>query len=166
MIERLLRWIRSELRLLGLSTWADGAYEGPAPFTAADPRCANTIARLAAAREELRRTKRGLLDKREVPDDFLAHTDACDDPRGQSAGAAAREAGEMSYHLIARWSVVAACDRVFARGVLAFAVALVVVIVMALYMDDAPYLRAMVAAIGFVSIGIAIGAQLVARRVR
>ena len=75
MIARLLAWIRSELRLLGLETWADGAYEGPAPFTAADPRCANTIARLAQAREELRRTKRGLLDKREVPDDFLAHTD-------------------------------------------------------------------------------------------
>lgn len=75
MIDRLLRWIRSELRLLGLETWADGAYDGPAPCSSADPRCAATIARLAQAREELRKSGRGLLDKREVPDDFLAHTD-------------------------------------------------------------------------------------------
>ena len=72
----------------------------------------------------------------------------------------------MSYHLIARWSVVAACDRVFARGMAAFAVALLVVIAMALYMGESFYLRAMIAAIGFVSIGIAIGARIVARRVR
>ena len=72
----------------------------------------------------------------------------------------------MSYHLIARWSVVAACDRVFWRGVLAFSVTVPIVIAMAVAMDDAPYLRAMVAAIGFTSIGIAIGAQIVARRVR
>lgn len=71
----------------------------------------------------------------------------------------------MSYHLISRRSVVMACDRVFARGMGAFAVALLVVIVMALYMGEWFYLRSLVAAIGFVSLGIAIGAQIVRGKV-
>lgn len=78
MIAALLRWLREETRLLGLHSWADGAYHGPPdprPCTESDPRCVALAEKQARARAELRRLKRGLADGREVPDDFLAHTD-------------------------------------------------------------------------------------------
>lgn len=78
MISSLARWLREEWRLIRLRTWADGAYAtptAPAPCTRADPRCARTLARLAQARAELKRMKRGLADGREVPEQFLSRTD-------------------------------------------------------------------------------------------
>lgn len=78
MIAAFLRWLREEVRLLALDSWDGGRYATPAtpePFTAADPRCARTIERLAEARNRMRRLKTGLLDGREVPPNFLARTD-------------------------------------------------------------------------------------------
>lgn len=77
-LDNFLRWLAEELRLLGLDTWADGAYDtptGPAPCTLADPRCQRTIERLAECRARMRRMKMGLLDGRPVRPGFLAHTD-------------------------------------------------------------------------------------------
>lgn len=77
-MNRLLRWALEEIRLLSLNTWADGAYDGPAPCTHAHPACQALAEKQARARAELRRLKRGLLDRREVPENFLAATNVAE----------------------------------------------------------------------------------------
>lgn len=62
MIAALLRWLREESRLAGLDSWGDGAYDGPSPCTAADPRCAKTLERLAAVAEQMASGKARLVD--------------------------------------------------------------------------------------------------------
>lgn len=59
LIDRFLAWIKSETELVTAETWAPPAY---APLTSEDPRCAETMARLAECRERMRRMKAGLLD--------------------------------------------------------------------------------------------------------
>ena len=73
-LHALLRWIETETRLLKLDTWADGAYDGPAPCTHAHPACQALAEKQARARAHLKRMKMGLLDGREVPENFLAAT--------------------------------------------------------------------------------------------
>ena len=58
MLAAILRWIKSETALATAETWAP-AYQ---PCSSEDPRCAETIARLAECRERMRRMKAGLLD--------------------------------------------------------------------------------------------------------
>lgn len=53
-LSALRRWLAEECRLLGLDSWAGGAYDGPQPCTAADPRCQRTIERLAECRARMR----------------------------------------------------------------------------------------------------------------
>ena len=62
MIARLIAWIKSETALATAETWAP-AYQ---PCSSEDPRCAETIARLAECRERMRRMKAGVLDGRAV----------------------------------------------------------------------------------------------------
>lgn len=62
-IERLLAWIKAETALATAETWAPPAY---LPCTSEDPRCAETLARLAECRERMRRVKSGVLDGRPV----------------------------------------------------------------------------------------------------
>ncbi len=59
MIARLLAWIKSEAELATAETWAPAE---PAPLTADDPKCAETLRRMAECRERMRRMKSGLLD--------------------------------------------------------------------------------------------------------
>lgn len=59
MIAALLRWIKSETALATAETWAPPAY---APCSSEDPRCAETLRRLAECRERMRRMKAGVLD--------------------------------------------------------------------------------------------------------
>lgn len=59
MIARLLAWIKSETALATAETWAPPAYQ---PCSSEDPRCAETLARLAECRERMRRVRSGLLD--------------------------------------------------------------------------------------------------------
>ena len=66
MIAAALRWLREEARLAGLDSWADGAYDGPSPCTAADPRCARTLDRLAAVAAQMASGKARLVDGRPV----------------------------------------------------------------------------------------------------
>lgn len=66
----LLDWIRNEVRLLGLDSWASEnmRVSEPAfhPCSSEDPRCAETIRKLAECRERMRRMKAGVLDGRKV----------------------------------------------------------------------------------------------------
>ncbi len=52
-------WIKSETALATAETWAPPAYH---PCSSEDPRCAETLRRLAECRERMRRMKAGLLD--------------------------------------------------------------------------------------------------------
>lgn len=63
MIDRFLAWIKSETELVTAETWAPPAY---APLTCEDPRCAETIRRLAECRERMKRMRAGVLDGRRV----------------------------------------------------------------------------------------------------
>ena len=63
MIARLLMWIKQETELATAETWAPPAY---APCSSEDPRCAETIRRLAECRERMKRMKSGVLDGRPV----------------------------------------------------------------------------------------------------
>ncbi len=65
MIAALLRWLREEVRLLGLSTWAT-EYQGPPdphPCTSADPKCAALIERQAEVSARMARMKSRLVDR-------------------------------------------------------------------------------------------------------
>lgn len=67
-MNRLLAWLRNEVRLLGLATWAT-EYHGPAephPCSAADPKCAAVIERQAACRARMKRMKAGILDGKPI----------------------------------------------------------------------------------------------------
>ena len=59
MISRLLAWIKSETELATAETWAPVE---PAPLTSDDPKCAETLRRMAECRDRMRRMKSGLLD--------------------------------------------------------------------------------------------------------
>lgn len=59
MIARLFAWIKAETALATAETWAPPAYQ---PCSSEDPRCAETLARLAECRERMRRLRAGLLD--------------------------------------------------------------------------------------------------------
>lgn len=61
MIARFIAWIKSETALATAETWAPPEYQ---PCSSEDPRCAETIARLAECRERMRRMRSGLLDGR------------------------------------------------------------------------------------------------------
>ena len=63
MIARLIAWIKSETALATAETWAPPAYH---PCSSEDPRCAETMARLAECRERMKRMKAGVLDGRPV----------------------------------------------------------------------------------------------------
>lgn len=63
MIARLIAWIKSETALATAETWAPPAYH---PCSSEDPRCAETMARLAECRERMKRMKAGVLDGRAV----------------------------------------------------------------------------------------------------
>ena len=63
MIARLIAWIKSETALATAETWAPPSYQ---PCSSEDPRCAETLARLAECRERMRRMKAGVLDGRVV----------------------------------------------------------------------------------------------------
>lgn len=68
MIAAVLRWLREEARLLGLSSWASD-YHGPPdplPCTARDPRCAALAERQDAIYRAMRRAKSHLLDRETV----------------------------------------------------------------------------------------------------
>lgn len=56
-------WFREEARLATAETWAPPAYD---PCTSSDPRCAQTMQRLADCRARMRRMKMGLLDGRPI----------------------------------------------------------------------------------------------------
>lgn len=61
----MMRWLREEIRLLGLDSWAS-EYHGPpdpAPCTARDPRCAKLAERQDAIYRSMRRMKSHLLDR-------------------------------------------------------------------------------------------------------
>lgn len=66
----LLDWIRNEVRLLGLDSWASEnmRVSEPAfhPCSSEDPRCAETLAKLADCRDRMKRMKAGVLDGRAV----------------------------------------------------------------------------------------------------
>lgn len=68
MIAALVRWFREESRLLAAQSWEreDMRVDVPAylPCSSEDPRCAETIRRLAECRQRMARTKAGLLDGR------------------------------------------------------------------------------------------------------
>lgn len=70
MIARLLAWFQSEARLLSAHSWdrEDMRVSVPtaAPLTSDDPRCAETIRRLAECRERMKRLRMGVLDGRKV----------------------------------------------------------------------------------------------------
>ena len=69
MIAAFLRWLREEVRLLGITSWADGAYHGPPdpePCTSADPRCARMLERLAEVNAEMYRKRTRIIDGRQV----------------------------------------------------------------------------------------------------
>lgn len=68
MIAAILRWIKAETALATAETWAGEDMTVPqyAPLTADDPRCAETIRRLAECRERMKRMKAGVLDGRPV----------------------------------------------------------------------------------------------------
>lgn len=61
MIARFIAWIKSETALATAETWAPPEYQ---PCSSEDPRCADTMARLAECRERMRRMRSGLLDGR------------------------------------------------------------------------------------------------------
>ncbi len=63
MIARILAWIKSETALATAETWAPPAFH---PCSSEDPRCAETIRKLADCRERMRRMKAGVLDGRKV----------------------------------------------------------------------------------------------------
>lgn len=68
MIASLLRWFRDESRLLSAQSWEreDMRVDVPAylPCSSEDPRCAETLRRLAECRRRMARTKACLLDGR------------------------------------------------------------------------------------------------------
>ena len=59
MLARFLSWIKSETALATAETWAPPAFH---PCSSEDPRCAETIRKLAECRERMRRVRSGLLD--------------------------------------------------------------------------------------------------------
>lgn len=68
-IERLLAWVKNETRLMTADNWANEDMRvTPAfiPCSSEDPRCAETLARLAEVRDRMRRVKMGVLDGRPV----------------------------------------------------------------------------------------------------
>lgn len=67
-------------------------------------------------------------------------------------------------NLISRFALRRACDAVFGRGILGFAILVPIAIYLGL--SDYNRLGAAICALGGVSAGIAIGAQLVAGRVQ
>lgn len=59
-------WLREEVRLVSLDSWANDAYHGPPdpePCTASDPRCAKLAERQEALYRSMRRMKSHLLDR-------------------------------------------------------------------------------------------------------
>lgn len=58
-IAAIARWFREEAALATAETWAPEPY---APCTHEDPRCQETLRRLAECRDRMRRMKSGLLD--------------------------------------------------------------------------------------------------------
>ena len=69
MIAALLRWLREEVRLLGIASWSEGAYQGPPeplPCTSSDPRCQKTIERLAEVNARMYRMRTRLIDGKPV----------------------------------------------------------------------------------------------------
>jgi hypothetical protein len=58
-IARLLAWIKSETELATAETWAPAEYS---PLTSDDPKCAETLRRMAECRDRMKRMKSGLLD--------------------------------------------------------------------------------------------------------
>lgn len=71
MISALINWLHSEWRLMRLDTWEREDMTVPArpdfhPCSSEDPRCAETIRRLAECRERMKRMKAGVLDGRAV----------------------------------------------------------------------------------------------------
>lgn len=70
MIARIVAWFQQEARLLSAQSWdrEEMRVDVPtaAPLTREDPRCAETIRRLAECRERMRRMKMGVLDGRKV----------------------------------------------------------------------------------------------------
>jgi len=63
MISKFIAWIKSETALATAETWALPVYQ---PCSSEDPRCAETLAKLAECRERMRRVKSGVLDGRAV----------------------------------------------------------------------------------------------------
>lgn len=63
MLARFLSWIKSETALATAETWEPPAFH---PCSSDDPRCAETIRKLAECRERMRRMKAGVLDGRKV----------------------------------------------------------------------------------------------------
>lgn len=71
MIARLVAWVQSEASLLSAHSWdledmsvqPEPSYQ---PCSSEDPRCAETIRRLAECRERMKRMKSGVLDGRPV----------------------------------------------------------------------------------------------------
>ena len=63
---RFTAWVREETRLAVADTWANEPAPVPeyAPCSSDDPRCAETLRRLAECRERMRRMKAGVLDTR------------------------------------------------------------------------------------------------------
>ena len=67
MIAAFVNWLREEWRLMWAHSW-EGEQMAvdpvPHPCSSEDPRCAETIRRLAEVRERMRRMKSGVLDGR------------------------------------------------------------------------------------------------------
>ena len=74
----LLNWLREEWRLMRLNSWQNepmGPKHDFLPCSSEDPRCAETIQRLAECRERMRRMRSGLLDAPERKFTDAASTD-------------------------------------------------------------------------------------------
>ena len=63
MVAAILRWIKAETALATAETWAPPAFH---PCSSEDPRCAETIRKLAECRERMKRMRMGVLDGRKV----------------------------------------------------------------------------------------------------
>ena len=59
LLASIARWFREEAALATAETWAPPSF---APCTRDDPRCAETLRRMAESRDRMRRMKSGLLD--------------------------------------------------------------------------------------------------------
>lgn len=64
MIAALIAWLRNEWRLMRLDNWSgeEMGAQSYRPCSSEDPRCQQTIERLAECRERMKRMKAGLLD--------------------------------------------------------------------------------------------------------